>query len=232
MTTTHKPTHPYAFWLFQWEQLLGSGGIIIVLATFPSKPGNGVEPSATDWAAYAICLTVLSCRLLYVLFKEIPTLNRLLKFTEYQRWTESFAQPAANVDGNSPNSPPNSPPITAHQYRPWWVTVGFTALGIGLLATGVIVKGANLLEITLAGGYLIGVNSPIIFIETFWRYSSMQTSKQQLLDCLFGKYPIGYDSYNVLKLFSLSEPRSITHGQRNLDVAFGDPLYLPEGYEW
>jgi len=101
-----------------------------------------------------------------------------------------------------------------------------------LLATGVIVKGANLLEITLAGGYLIGVNSPIIFIETFWRYSSMQTSKQQLLDCLFGKYPIGYDSYNVLKLFSLSEPRSITHGQRNLDVAFGDPLYLPEGYEW
>ena len=211
MTTTHKPTHPYTFWLFYWELNLGVGAIIMVLITFPSKNSNGVEPSAIDWAAYAFCLIVLFCRLLYVLFKE------------YQKWTESFSQPAGNVDGHFPKYSP----IRAYRYRPWWVTVGFTGLGIGLLVTGVIVEGANLFEITIAGGYLVGVISPLIFIEAFWRFSGMQTFKQRLLDLLFGKYPTGYESYSLLKFFN-----SITHSRGNLKSAFGDPLYLPEGYEY
>lgn len=199
-----------------------------MVSTFPSKPNNGVQPSAGDWVAYAFCLTLLFCRLLYVLFKEIPTLNRLLKLIEYQKWTESFAHPTGNVDEHSPKSPP----IRAHQYRPWWVTVGFIALGIGLLATGVIVNGANIFEITLAGGYLVGVLFLIVIIEAFSRYSGMQTSKQRLLDRLFGKYPIGYDTYNSLQETFRRFPRSITHSKRNLDMAFADPLYLPEGYNW
>lgn len=237
MTTTHKPTHPYAFWLFIWELNLGLGAIIVVLITFPSEKNNGIEPSATDWAAYASCLIVLFCRLSYVLFKECPTLNRLLKLTEYQKWTESFAQPAGNADGQLPKSSP----IRAYHYRPWWVSVGFTGLGIGLLATGVIFNGANLFEITIAGGYLVGVISPLILIEAFWRFSGMQTFKQRLLDRLFGKYPTGYASYSLSELSSFSPtrimkalsrtPNSITHSQGNLDNAFRDPLYLPEGYE-
>ena len=228
MTTTHKPIHPYAFWLYQYELFMGSGGIIVVLSTFPSNADNGVQPTAGDWVAYAFCLTLLFCRFLYVLSKEIPALNRLLKLTEYQKWTESFAHPTGNADEHSPKSPP----FRAHQYRPWWVTVGSIALGIGLLATGVIVNGANKFEITLAGGYLVGVVSLIAIIEAFSRYSGMQTWKQKLLDRLFGKYPIGYDTYNPIREMKRQLPRSITHSKRNLDMAFADPLYLPEGYNW
>ena len=56
---------------------MGFGAIIVVLVTFPSDANNGVQPSAGNWVIYAFCLTLLFCRLLYVLFKEIPTLNRL-----------------------------------------------------------------------------------------------------------------------------------------------------------
>ena len=110
--------------------------------------------------------------------------------------------------------------------------MGFIVLGIGLVASGVIIDGANLFEITLTGGYLIGVVSVIAMVEAFSRCPGIQTSKQRLLDRLFGKYPIGYDSYNVLKLFSFEPPRSVTHSKRNLDYAFGDPLYLHEEYRW
>ena len=108
----------------------------------------------------------------------------------------------------------------------------FIALGIGLLASGVIIDGANLFEMPIAGGYLIGVISVIAMIEAFSRYPGMQSSKQRLLNRLFGEYPLGYDSYNILKLFSTEPDRSVTHSKRNLDLAFGDPLYLHEGYGW
>ena len=110
--------------------------------------------------------------------------------------------------------------------------MGFIALGIGLLASGVIVDGANLFEITIAGGYLVGVISVVAMIEACSRYPGMQTSRKSLVDRLFGKYPIGYDSYKVWKLFSFEPLRSVTHSKRNLDDAFGDPLYLDEEYRW
>jgi hypothetical protein len=230
MTTTHKPVHPLAFLLFYLELFFGLTAIIIVLICFPSKVNNGVEPSAADWSAYAFCLAVLFCRLLYVLFEECPSLNRLVKLKEHQEWTESFARPAGDTNGYNARSPP----VKVFRFRPWWVSVGFLGMGIGLLATGVVVNGANLFEITIAGGYLVGVVSLLMLTEAFWRFPGAQAFKKRLLDRLFGKYPTGFDSFSLRDIVSLklvSNGFTDLYEQRNLDLAFGDPLYLPERYE-
>ncbi|KAL8797879.1 MAG: hypothetical protein Q9195_000231 [Heterodermia aff. obscurata] len=220
MTTTQKPTHPYAFWLFQWEQFLGTGALVVVLVTFPSKANNGIQPAAVDWTMYAFCLTAIFCRLLYVLFKECPSLNRLAKLNEYQNWTDSFATPHG--------IPSASDLIRLHRFRPWWVTCVSLGTRIGLLAAGRVVAGANMFEMSITGGYLIGIVLPLAVIEAFWRSPGGQTVKQGIHDQVFGRHPSGYDDYNFLKLFSLATPRSVSHSQRNLDAVFGDPLYLPE----
>lgn len=227
MTSTTKPTHPYAFWLFVWESTLGLGALICVLITYPSKANNGVQPTVISWSLYALCLVVLFCRLTYALFKECSSVNRLAKLAEYQTWTESFA---TTIEGR-----PIVKKTTAAQFRPWWNSVIVVCLGIGLLVTGKMLNRPNLFEVNISGGYLIGVVFPVALLQASWRFPAILAFNRRIVDRLIKGSEPGFEKFDLVptihNIKAVFNGPSITYGRGNLETAFGDPLYLPETYK-
>ena len=144
MTTNHGPTHPYVILLFLWEMILGSVACAMVIIVFPNAPQFSDEfwftASPAELTIWGVCIIGLILRLHVACTKKCPTLNKLLKSMEYQKWTESFDVPATKTKASNRASSWTK----TYQYQSWWVIGALTSLGIALLAIGQTVDEPNL----------------------------------------------------------------------------------------